>query len=198
MTSVVTPPGTLCFCDTLFTPKPRSPGKDPDYSCVLLFDQKAQGTEAYKLLKMAVMDAIKKEWGDKKAADPDFVKKLTLPFRDAAEKEGKYDGFESGKIFISPWSKGDKPKPEVIDINGDPILAPKDVFAGQIARASVRAYAWTNSGKMGVSLALDSVQILIADMPRIDGKVSAKDRFGKAPIEGLDLPTTKAPADFPF
>lgn len=197
--SVVTPPATLCF-PALFQPKPRAQGKDPDYSCILLFDQKAQSTQAYAQLKAAVMECIRERWPTK-ANDPNFIRSLNLPFKDAAEKD-KYDGFEAGKIFISPWCSGDKGKPEVVDVNGDDIMAPQDVFAGQIVRASVRPYAYPKEGAkgqgvQGVSLWLESVQVLIAEMPRIDGKVNAKDKFGKAPIEGLELPTKSADG-FPF
>jgi hypothetical protein len=200
--TILTPAALLSF-PHLFKPRAPTPGAAERYSCILVFDEKAQATEAFKAMKAAVATCIDEKWGAGKSKDAAFVKGLKhLPFRDAGEKE--YEGFDPGKVFISPWRRGDE-RPGVIDLNGNEILAPGDVFAGQLARASVRAFAFDNSGNRGVSFGLEHVQILKADMPRLDGRKSAAQTFAKAAIEGFDADAYGDPSaassgddDFPF
>lgn len=175
-TSAMTPIGTLCFVDSLFTPKPRQQGSDKlAYSLIIGFDAVALKTQQYQDLRAAVVAAASDKWGAVKAADPAFMRTLRLPFRNAAEKE--YEGFDQFEIYISPWSPGDKKAPGVVDLNGNDIAAPTDVWSGQLGRATVRAFAYDNSGNKGVAFMLEHVQIVKADMPRIDGRRSAQKAF---------------------
>lgn len=169
--SIITPTGVLSF-PKLFKPEPRSKGGEPVFSTSLIFDADAQKDARWKALKQEVRDAIADKWGDVKANDHAFLKRLAMPWRDAAEKQ--YEGYGAGKLFISPWSKF---KPGLIDCNKVDILVPTDVWAGQLARAFVTPFAWENLGKMGVSLQLEHVQIVRADMARIDGRTSAASAF---------------------
>ena len=109
-----------------------------------------------------------------------------MPWRDGSEKD--YEGYGEGTLFISPWSKF---KPGIVDRNKTEILVPADVGAGQLARFSVTPFAWETSGKMGVSLQIEHVQIVKADMPRIDGRRNAAQAFdddlGSDPVDD-DMP----------
>jgi hypothetical protein len=171
--------GVLCF-PALFEPKANSQNKQqaPRYSCILLFDELSTQSTAYQNLRAAVQEAAGEKWGAAKAADPAFMRSLRLPFRLASDKE--YDGFEKGKVFIAPWSKGDGARPGVVDLHGKDIVVPADVFAGQLARATVRAFAYENQGNKGVAFGLEHVQIVKADEPRIDGRRSAESAFAGA------------------
>lgn len=172
---VTTPLGLLSF-PHLFVARAAVQGAEPRFSCTLIFDGDAQKHAKYLELKREVMSAIEEEWGSK-AKDASFIKKLRLPFRDAAEKD--YEGYGPGKIFINPWNKS---KPGVIDRDLQDMTADQ-VWAGQLARAIVRPYTYNQSGNQGVSLSLVHVQIVRSDMPRLDGRRSAKDAF-----KGEDLP----------
>jgi hypothetical protein len=187
MTLLVSPPGILSF-PSLFVPRPPVPGAEPRYSCTIIFDEAAQKHEKYLALKRAVLEAIEDEWGSAKAKDQAFLKKLRLPFRDAGEKS--YSGYGPGKTFIQPWTKQ---KPGVVDANKADVLVPTDVFAGQLVRVAVSPFTYQQSGNMGVSFSLEHVQILAADMPRLDGRKSAKDTFD----DDADVPAL-ADADVPF
>lgn len=187
MTLYVTPPGILSF-PNLFVPRAPVQGADPRYSCTIIFDEAAQKHEKYLALKRAVMEAIEDEWGAAKAKDTAFVKSLRLPFRDAGEKS--YAGYGPGKVFIQPWTKQ---KPGVVDANKNDILAPADVFPGQLVRVAVVPFTYTQSGNKGVSFSLEHVQVLKADMPRLDGRKSAKDTFE----DDADMPAM-ADDDIPF
>jgi len=185
--TTLTPIGTLCF-PVLFEPRKnkQNPQAKARYSCILLFDESGTGSTAYQNLRKAVHAAIEDKWGSAKASDPAFVRKLRLPFRDASEKD--YDGFEEGETYISPWSQGEgqyASRPDVVNLQGDKIVVPGDVFAGQLARATVRAFAYDSNGNAGVSFGLEHVQIVKEDMPRLDGKQSANRAFANADDDQL-------------
>ena len=177
---IVTPYAILSF-PTLFAPRPRAEGGKPVYSLALLFDETAQKTSEFKAMKAAV-DAVIKDRFPK--VNP---KQLYSPFRDAAEKADKYAGYEEGTIFIGAWSER---KPAIIDARKQPVLLPEQVFAGQLVRAAINPFSFDVSGKRGVSFGLNSVQIVKADMPRIDGVVSAEKAFPDLPEEddGEEIP----------
>lgn len=177
-TKALTPIGTACFVDSLFKPKPRQEGSEKlAFSFILGFDKVGMNTQQYQDLRAAVAAAAADKWGAVKAADASFMRTLRLPFRNASEKD--YAGFDQFEIYISPWSPGDKKAPEVVDLYGQALL-PTDVWAGQLARATVRAFAYDNSGNKGVAFMLEHVQIVKQDCERIDGRVSADKAFAGA------------------
>jgi len=181
----------MMYFPALFSPKANknNPAAAPQYAAVLLLDSAAVQTQAYQAMRQAVASAISEKFGAAKAADPAFVRKLALPFRDASEKAGEsgYPGFEDGDTFFRAWRKEDFDAPGVIDLHGEDIVVPGDVWSGQLARFTVRAFAWENTGKRGVSFGLDHVQIVKKDMPKL-GSASASAAFkGAEAADGQDL-----------
>lgn len=172
MASLITPIGVLSF-PHLFEPRPPAPGAEPRYSAVLIFDEKAQQTPEWQALREAVKEAAVEKWGAK------LPKGLRWPFRDGAEKEG-YAGYTAGSKFISIWSKQ---KPGLVDPNTNDILVPGDVWAGQLARASLNPFAYDNVNR-GVGLGMNNLQICKMDMPRLDGRKAAAEEFGA--VNGAD------------
>jgi hypothetical protein len=172
MADVMTPYGKLSFTN-LFEPRATMDGKgDPRYSTNLIIPPKQQETQAYKDLQEAIIACAEEKFGK------DWRKKnLRMPIRKGSERE--YEGYDDDTIFINPWTKN---KPGVVDREGNPILVPGDVWPGQVARLSVRPFAYENSGNKGVALALNHVQIVIAEAPRLDGRKSAADTFKEAPV----------------
>jgi Protein of unknown function (DUF2815) len=120
-------------------------------------------------MQEACLEAARSKWGATVKMD-----QVAMPFRDAAEKADKYQGYEPGVMFINPWTKQ---KPGIVDARLQDVLTPEEVFAGQIVRAQVSPFAWQNSGKKGVSFGLHHVQIVKHDAPRIDGRVAANKAF---------------------
>lgn len=178
MAGVMTPIGFLYF-PALFTPKGNKqvPTQAPRFSGMLLFDNAGVNSTAYQNLKQGVYEALVSKFGAAKAADQNFLRTIRLPFRPASEKQ--YAGFSDGEIFISAWSPQEQ-RPEVIDLQGGKVLDDKAVFGGQLARFTVRPFAYDTSGNKGVGLILEHVQIVKFDMPRRDGGVSAEDAFKDA------------------
>ena len=168
MASLNTPYGTLSF-PNLFQPKARADGGDPVYSAVCIFSPVQQQDAAYKAMVDAVIATAKEEWGEKIN-----LKELKMPFRDAGEKEGVWGGFERGHMFISPWTKT---KPGIVNAQRQDVLLPEEVWGGQLVRMNLSPYAWINSGRKGVSFALNHVQIVRTDTPRLDGRGSATTVF---------------------
>jgi hypothetical protein len=173
MAGIVTPMATLSF-PQLFTMKPRAAKGEPCFSCSLLFSPEVQKTPEYKALKNACKEVFVEKFGE--AA---FAKGIESPFRDASEKE--YTAYDEGWVYISPWTKN---KPGLVDRNRNDILAPEDVYAGQIVRAYVNPFAWEFNKRKGVSFGLNGIQILVKDAPRIDGRASLDKVFD----DGAELP----------
>lgn len=179
MASLNTPYGTLAFAH-LFQPKPRAEDKEPDYNCVLIFNPAQQNTPAYKALVDACILAAREEWGEKVN-----LKEVKMPFRDGAEKAGKYQGFNVGDKFIAPWSKN---KPGIVNAQRQDVHLPEEVWAGQLVRMNVNPFPWMNSGKKGISFGLNHVQIIKTDGPRIDGRGTASSAFDDGEVdESADL-----------
>lgn len=179
MPAINTPYATLSFAN-IFTPRPRAEGGQPVYSCSLIFDPQQQRSPQYKALQDAVITAARAEFG----ANIN-LKSLQMPFRDAGEKT--YDGYEAGHIYISPWSKN---KPGVVDVNRQDILVPDEVWSGQLVRANVTPFAWTHTGRKGVSFGLNHIQIIQSEgRVRLDGRPTAKAAFDDGEVaEKEDAP----------
>jgi hypothetical protein len=168
------PYGTLAF-PHVFQPRARAEGGEPVFSATLIFSPAQQKSPAYKAMQDGCIEAARKEFGDKIQ-----MRDVRLPFRDAGEKAGKYNGFNEGDVFINPWTKS---KPGVVNAQRQEVLLPEEVWAGQLVRFNVTPYAWVNSGKKGVSLALNHIQIIKTDTPRIDGRASASAAFDDGEVD---------------
>ena len=168
---MITPEAILSF-PSLVTPRPRSEGGEPVYSCSLLFTPAAQKTPEFAKLKASVDEAAKERFDGKLPAG------LKSPFRDGNEKD--YVGY-AGTIYISPWSKK---KPGIVDEHVEPLLDLDRLYPGVIVRADIKAFAWAVSGNKGVSFGLNNLQI-VRDGERMDGSASAASVF--SPV-GTDTP----------
>lgn len=163
---IVTPIGISSFIN-LKEPRAISEGAEPRYSITLIFDRTAQNSQAFKNLEAGIDQALKSKWPTRVPAG------LRSPFRDGGEKEGVYEGYKRGDIFINPWSKN---KPGVVDINRQDMISLDEVHAGWTARATVRPFAYDTGGNKGVGLFLDNVQFLRAGK-RLDGRKAASESF---------------------
>jgi hypothetical protein len=174
---ILTPPGIASFLN-LVKPRAAAVGGEPRYSLVLIFDKKAQATPEFRALQAGVERAIVEKWPNKKPHG------LASPFRDGAEKEGQYEGYHAGDVFISPWSKE---KPGVVDRKQQSVLDWSDIYSGWTARANVRPFGYDTAGKRGVGLLLDNAQFLKSG-PRLDGRGSAEGAFPQDQPEDEDEP----------
>ena len=192
MSSLRTPIGILSF-PVLFAPRPRAPGGEPVYQCSLLFDQQAQRHPDFEALRKAVRECIDDQWGAGKSQDKSFTAGIRSPFRKTQEKQ--YKGYDiPGGVFISPWTKS---RPGVVDAQRNEITVAEDIWAGQLARATVAPFAYNTSGNRGVSFALNNLQICRTDGERLDGRRDAKQDFDD--YDGVGASTAAmADDDVPF
>lgn len=176
MAAINTPYATLSF-QNLFTARPRAEGGEPVYSCALIFDEQQQKSPQYKALVDACIEAARSEWGSNIN-----LKQVKMPFRDAGEKS--YDGYHPGHTFISPWSKN---KPGVVDAARKDILLSEEVWSGQLVRANVVPFAWSHTGKRGVSFGLNHIQVIESKgRQRLDGRPSANSAFDDGEVKNND------------
>jgi Protein of unknown function (DUF2815) len=171
--AVRTPIGLLSY-PHLFVARPAAPGADPRFSCALLFDQNAQKDPAFLELRKAVGAVIDEFFGAGKSRDREFTASIRSPFRRTAQKKAKGYADMEGGIYIQPWSKD---RPGVVDARLQTITVPGDVWPGQMARATVRPFAYDVSGNKGVNFNLNNIQICRTDGPRLDDRRKAEDEF---------------------
>jgi len=165
---VITPNCVLSF-PALFTPKPRSEGGEPVFSCSLIFDMAAQQTPEYKAMQAAVVTTAHQKWGGATK-----MEKLVLPFKDAGEKSDKYAGYDEGFTYVNVWSQK---KPGIVDARLQDVLSPDEVYAGQVVKVQLAPFPWENTGRRGISFGLQNVQVVKKNAPRIDGRVAANKAF---------------------
>jgi len=184
MAGILTPVGTLYF-PALYKAKGNKqvPAQAERFSGMLLFDKLGVASGAYQALRQGVFEALVNKFGAAKANDQKFTAQCRFPFRAASEKQ--YEGFENGEIFISAWAPSDQKRPDVIDLQGNRVTDESLVFMGQLARFTVRPFAYDTSGNKGVGLILEHAQIVKFDMPRLDGGVSAEQAFSGADDDQL-------------
>jgi hypothetical protein len=164
--AILTPPGVASFLN-LQKPRAVVTGGELRYSLTLIFDKAAQARPEFKLLQQGIDEALRERWPSRLPVG------LKSPFHDGLEKEDQYDGYKAGDIFISPWSKD---KPGAVNARKEDIIDWSEFFAGWLARANVRPFAYDQGGNKGCGLFLDSVQFLRPG-PRLDGRRAASESF---------------------
>lgn len=145
-------------------------GKE-EYGITMLFPKKVDLGKAAKgekySLEEIVHNAAVAEWGE----EDEWPEGVVLPFRDGdTDKNKKGDPTYKGKIFVR--AKNKNRRPGFVDLAGDNITDPEEIYAGCICRAQVYAFAYDTSGNKGVSLILHNVQ-KIEDGEHIGGVFQA-------------------------
>ncbi len=184
---LVTPRFRVAFAQ-VFTPKAAKEGAKPKYSLTAIFEP---GTDLVPMGQLAA-NAVAAKWPDE-AARPTLRK----PFRKGEEKK-QFEGFADvpGKIFCSLSSQY---QPQIIDHVKVEIFTEQDFYSGCWARATVHAYAYSNSGNNGVAFGLNNIQKLGKGKP-FAGRTDASEDFDKAEeiaYEGAEAaPPSSAADDF--
>jgi len=81
---------------------------------------------------------------------------------------------------VTPPSRPGRPR------SPQEILLPDEVWSGQLVRANVTPFAYDKNGVKGVSFALNHVQIIKSDRPRLDGRASASSAFDDGAVTEAD------------
>jgi len=170
--SSMSPIGVFSF-PNFFKPRPASPGADPRYSVVIIWDKEAQKTEEYKVLRQNILDVAVEKFGDKA---PEMLKtgQLRSPIRPCKDK-AQYSGYDvEGGMFASFWTKQ---PPGVVNAKLTDIIDQNEAYAGCLGRVTYTAFAYDTGGNKGVSLLMNNAQVTDATTPRLDGRAKASAEF---------------------
>lgn len=178
-TKLVTGKTTLSYAH-LITPVAPMGGGEEKYSVSVIIPKSdtvtlAKAEAAIKAAYELGIDRFKKN-GRTKA-----LKDIHNPLRDGdIDKDG--EGPYKDSIFFNCSSKQ---KPNIVDINCDPIMDASEIYSGIKARVSVNFYAYAVNGSYGIAAGLNNVQKL-ADGTPLGGRSSAAEDFGDADDSFLD------------
>jgi hypothetical protein len=153
----------------LFKPRAMNPGDVPLYGAVFIFTI-ATDRPCLEQIKSATDFVGSERWRDY----PLMVeqKRLRLPWR-RGEERADQKGYGPGKIFIG--CRAESP-PGVVDRNVQPILDPREIYAGCYVIASIRAFAYDRNGNKGISFGLNNVQ-KVGEGERLDARSTPSQDF---------------------
>lgn len=157
-----------------------------EYTVVAIFPKGAD----LSALKAAATQTLTEKYGVDQSKWPT---PLRSPFRKCSERwknnGGKQiipPGYEEGDAIFVTLKASEQYKPGVVDQNVQPILEPRDFYAGCYARASVRPYFYEQKGNRGVSFGVNNVQ-KTRDGEPLGGVSQPTDDF--KPVEGATVDT---------
>ena len=161
----------------LIAPRPaRQPGEEAKYSVTLLIPKTDIATKQRidTAIQTAIQEGVTAKWNGTRPAQP------AVPIYDG-------DGVRpSGEAFSEEcrghWvlTASSTQRPEIVDLNLNPVVQATEIYSGMYARVSVRFFAYAASGKKGIGCGLGNVQ-KVADGEPLAGRQSAESDFGAAP-----------------
>lgn len=188
-TDVVTGKVRLSYVH-LFKPYAR-PGSDPKFSTTLLIPKTDVATR--QRIDAAINAAIQLGIAEKfKGVRPPI---LAIPIYDGdgvKPSDGLPFGEEcKGHWVITAGSPATQQRPEIVDINMNPIINETEVYSGMYARVSIRFFPYDKNGKKGIGCGLGPVQKLEDGEP-LGGRISAAAAFGDSAGFGQAAPAYPA------
>ncbi len=190
-TSVTTNEVRISY-EHLLKPHANQPGAEEKYSATLLIPktdvQTKQRIDA--AIQAAIQEGIAGKWGGARPANP------AIPIYDG-------DGLRPNGEPFGPECKGhwvmtasSKRKPEIVDLNLNPILDATEIYSGMYARVNVNFFAYNTAGKKGIGCGLGPVQ-KTRDGEPLGFRVTAAEAFGDLPPVGGDTPGYGQPGYIP-
>lgn len=173
---VLTPNFRVSF-PHVFTPQADQNGKQK-YSLVMLFSKK----EDLSKIKTAIKDAVAEKWGAK------VPQNLRMPLRDGdakAKENPELYGSYTGCYFIQASTVQ---QPGLVDESCEPIIDPREFYAGCYAHATITAYGYDRNGNKGVGIGLQNIQ-KVNDGDPLSGRSRAEDDF--APLDQIPVTETE-------
>lgn len=138
-------------------------------------------------IQQAVLDGVSSKWNGVKPPN------VATPVHDGdgLKQSGEPFGAECKGHWVMTASSNTRP--EVVDLNIQPILDATQVYSGMHGRASIRFFPYLNSGKRGVGCGLNNVQ-KTRDGEPLSGGTTAEQDFGT----GLGAPPQAPQAYAPY
>lgn len=151
-------------------------GGEPKFSVTLLIPKSDINTK--RLIDAAIAAAIAEgtptKWGGTRPAQP----AIPIYDGDGVRPSGEAFGPECKGCWVMTASS--KQRPNVVDLNIQPILDATQIYSGMYARVSINFFAYNSAGKKGIGCGLGNVQKL-ADGEPLGGRSTPEEDFGAAP-----------------
>lgn len=188
-TDVTTGIARLSFVH-VFTPYAAQPGQEAKYSTTILVPKTDVNTKMAidAAINAAITAGVLEQWGG--IQPPVFG----IPVYDG-DGVRPYDGMPYGAECKGHWvfTAGNKTRPEIVDLNMQPIIDQSEIYSGVYARALVTFFAYNKNGKKGIGCSLNAIQKMKDGEP-LGGRVSAAEGFGG---QNAVAPQQAAPQAYP-
>ena len=160
----------------LTKPYAQQPGAEEKFSATLIIPKSDIATKQRidAALAAATQEGITGKWNGVRPAQ------VSTPIYDGdgVRPNGEPFGPECKGAWVMTASS--KLRPEVVDLNLQPILSASEIYSGMYARVSINFFAYFNSGKKGIGCGLNNVQ-KIEDGEPLGGRTTAAADFGSGP-----------------
>ena len=175
-TAVTTGKVRLSFVH-LFKPYAFQPGQEEKFSTTILVPKNDTETKAKidAAMSAAIEKGIKDNWN---GVRPPILNTPVYDGDGTRPSDGMPFGDEcKGHWVFTASSKVDYP-PEIVDVSGNRIISPSEIYSGIYARVHVNFYPYAFGGKKGIGVGLGPVQKISDGEPLGGGAVSASAVFG--------------------
>jgi len=175
-TAVTTGKVRLSFVH-LFKPYAFQPGQEEKFSTTILVPKSDTETKAKidAAMSAAIEKGIKDNWN---GVRPPILNTPVYDGDGTRPSDGMPFGDEcKGHWVFTASSKIDYP-PEIVDVSGNRIISPSEIYSGIYARVHVNFYPYAFGGKKGIGVGLGPVQKVSDGEPLGGGAVSASAVFG--------------------
>ena len=164
----------------------KDPTEKPKYSVTVLVPKSDTDTKAR--LDAAIRAALEKGMKDRKFKDGTPLDKLPTPIWDGdGYRADGYTPFgpECKGMWVFTASCSADRRPDVVDINCNPILDPNEIYSGIWGRVGVDFYAYSVPQRTGIGCGLVTVQKLADGEPLGTARATAADDFGDDDFDPL-------------
>lgn len=164
---------------SVFEPRSLNGGEEK-YSITLLIPK--SDTETYNKIVNALNKTLSEAIADVFKGAAPANPKFPIYDGDGPRPSGEPFGEEcKGHWVITANSKE---KPEIVDMNCNPIMSKSDFYSGCYGRASIVFFAYNTNGNKGVGCGLNNLQKLEDGQP-LSGRSTAAEDFGCPATSGL-------------
>ena len=167
--------------------KQNDPNAVPKYSVTVLVPKSDKATKAR--IDAGIRAALEKGVKNKMFREGVPLEKLPTPIYDGdgygAEGYTPF-GAECKGMWVFTASCSQERKPDVGDLNGNPIIDASEIYSGIWARVSVDFYPYAVPTRQGIGCGLCNVQKVADDTPLGAARTTAADDFGMTGDEDFD------------
>lgn len=173
----------------LLKPYANQPNAEPKYSVTLLIPKSDIATKQRidAAIAAAIAEGTAGKWNGARPQQPP----IPIHDGDGLRPSGEAFGEECKGHWVMTASS--KQQQEIVDLSGNPIISPTEIYSGMYARVFLNFFAYNQAGKKGIGCGLGPVQ-KTRDGEPLGGRVSAADVFGNSSYSAPAQQQYAAPA----